>query len=51
MGHQEACHTPCLARSANRIRALDLVPVKFLREGKLMEAVIEVSACRRSFLR
>ena len=51
LGHQEACHTECLVRAANRIRGLDLVPVKFLREGKVMETVIDVSGTRRSFLR
>jgi hypothetical protein len=33
-----------------RIRGLDLLPVKFLREGKVLETVVDVSGARRHFL-
>lgn len=50
LGNEEACHIECLLRSAERIRGQDLLPVKFLREGKVLEAVLDVSGTRRRLL-
>ncbi len=47
---QEACHSACLVRAHKRLTGMDRIPVKFLRGGKLMETVIDVSATRRNFL-
>ncbi len=51
LGAQEACHSACLVRGGKRLGGLDRIPVKFLRGGKVMEAVINVSNTRRNFLK
>ena len=50
MGEQETCHAECLARAHRHVAGLDRIAVKFLRGGKNMETVIDVSATRRNFL-
>ncbi len=47
---QEACDGECLAGEGQRFAGLNQIPVKFLRGGKMMQAVIDVSATRRNFL-
>lgn len=39
-----------LLRAADHIRGLDSLPVKLLREGKVLLTVIDVSGTRRRFL-
>ncbi|UCE41010.1 MAG: trypsin-like peptidase domain-containing protein [Candidatus Aminicenantes bacterium] len=51
IGEQEACHSECLVRAYEQISSMEKVPVKFLRNGKLMETVIDVSKSRRNFLK
>ena len=51
MGDQEACHAVCLARAHERVTDSDTVLVKFLRGGKVMEVVVDVSETRRNLLR
>ncbi len=48
---QEACHSECLVREGSRLAGLDQIPVNFLRSGKMMQTVIDVSATRRNFLK
>lgn len=50
LGHQEACHAECLVRAAKQLQGSDLIPVEFLRDGKHMMAVIDVSTTRRHFM-
>ena len=47
---QEACHSECLMRAHELIVGMDKIPVKFLRRGKVMETVVDVSNLRRNFL-
>ncbi len=47
---QEACHSECLVRARELLSGLDRIAVKFLRGGKIMETVIDLSASRRNFL-
>lgn len=47
---QETCHSDCLVRAHELIVGMDRIPVKFLRRGKIMETVIDVSNLRRNFL-
>ncbi len=49
-GGQEACHSECLVHAHEHVAGMDRIPVKFLRDGKTMETVIDVSATRRNFL-
>ncbi len=48
---QEACHSECLVREGRRLAGLDRIPVSFLRGGKIMETVVDVSGTRRNFLK
>ena len=48
---QEACHGQCLIREGRRLAGLDLIPVKYLRGGKLLETIVDVSKTRRNFLK
>ena len=48
---QEACHGACLVRERKRLAGLNRIPVKFLRGGKTMQTVVDVSATRRNFLK
>ncbi len=50
-GTQEACHSECLVGAREHLRGLDRISVRYLRGGKLMESVIDVSATRRNFLK
>ncbi len=50
-GTQETCHSECLVNAHSRISGMDRIPVRFLRDGKTMETVIDVSATRRNFLK
>jgi S1-C subfamily serine protease len=49
-GTQVACHSECLEHAHERLTKLDRIPVKFLRGGKVIETVIDVSDTRRNFL-
>ncbi len=49
-GDQEACHSECLVRARKLLSGLDRIAVKFLRGGKIMGTVIDVSATRKNFL-
>ncbi|MDA2928093.1 trypsin-like peptidase domain-containing protein [Acidobacteria bacterium AH-259-G07] len=48
---QEACHSECLAQAGKGLAGLDRIPVKFLRGGKVMQTVVDVSKTRRNFLK
>jgi serine protease Do len=48
---QEACHSECLVHEGKRLSGLKQIPVNFLRSGKMMRAVIDVSTTRRNFLK
>lgn len=50
-GTQETCHSECLVHAHRRISGMDRIPVKFLRDGKITETIIDVSATRRNFLK
>ena len=50
-GTQETCHSECLAHAHSRISRMDRIPVRFLRDGKTVKAVIDVSATRQNFLK
>ena len=47
---QEACHSACLVRAGEHIGSQDQIKVKFLRGGKIKDAVVDVSATRHNFL-
>jgi serine protease Do len=49
-GTQEACHSECLVRAHKELLGMDRIPVKFLRGGKIMETVINVTNNRLNFL-
>ena len=51
LGSQPACHVECLVEAKKHLKGLDRFPVKFLRGGKTMDAVIDVTNSRRNFLR
>ncbi|MFQ5792906.1 MAG: S1C family serine protease [Acidobacteriota bacterium] len=51
LGSQEACHSECLVRAGSHFSGQDQIPVRFLRGGKVMQTVVDVSATRRSFLK
>ncbi len=48
---QEACHSECLVGARRRLAGRDRIPVKFMRGGKAMETVVDVSATGRNFLK
>jgi serine protease Do len=50
LGGQDACHSECLVQAHDKIAGMDKIPVKFLRGGKIMETVVDVSNTRRNFL-
>jgi serine protease Do len=47
----QTCQGACLEEAHKHLTGLDRIPVKFLRDGKIMETVIEVSTTRWSFLK
>lgn len=51
IGPQESCDVECLTSAHKVLSGLDRIPVKFLRGGKVMETVIDVSDSRRNFLK
>ena len=51
LGSQSACHVECLVEANKHLKGLDRIPVKFLRGGKIMEAIIDVTNSRRNFLK
>ena len=51
LGSQSACHVECLIEASKHLKGLDRIPVKFLRGGKIMDAVIDVTNSRRNFLK
>jgi len=51
LGSQSACHVECLVEAKKHLKGLDRIPVKFLRGGKIMEAVIDVTDSRHNFLK
>ena len=50
LGTQETCHSQCLVRSGSFVADHDEIPVRFLRAGKVMTTIIDVSEARRNFL-
>lgn len=50
MGPQESCHHECLVRARQSLAGSDEIKVSFLRGGREMEALVDVSASRRNFL-
>jgi len=51
LGSQSACHVECLVEARKHFKGLDRIPVKFLRGGKTMDGVIDVTNSRRNFLK
>ena len=51
LGTQEACHSECLMHAGKRLGRRDQIPVKFLRDGKVMTTVVDVSGTRHNFLK
>lgn len=51
MGNQEACHVECLVQARKHLAGMDRIPVRFLRGGKIMQTVIDVTNSRRNFLK
>ena len=49
-GPQESCHLECLVRAAENLAGRDRILVRFLRSGREMETLVDVSASRRNFL-
>jgi len=50
-GDQKACDVECLMAARKRMTHLDRVVVKFLRDGKVREAVIDISQSHRNFMK
>jgi serine protease Do len=50
LGGQESCHGECLARAHDRVAGSVLIPVRYVRDGKIFDATIDVSETRRNFL-
>ena len=48
---QQACHEECLIKKHDNIKEAKEVKIKYLRNGKLYEVAIDVSASRRNFLK
>ena len=48
--NQETCHSECLIREGNQLAGLDRIPIKFLRGGKVLRAVVDVSRTRHNLL-
>jgi len=46
----EICHMECLIEAKKHLSGLDEIPVKYLREGKVRTAVIDVSQNRENYL-
>ncbi len=51
IGDQQACHSQCLAKAHRRFVGMDKIPIHFLRGGKMLTTVVDVSATRRNFLK
>lgn len=49
-GSVDVCHSECLSDADEHIAGLDLIPVKFLRDGQILETIIDVSGTRRNYL-
>ena len=47
---QEACHAECLIDQGKRLAGVERIPITFLRGGRVMHAVVDVSKTRRNFL-
>lgn len=50
LGPQTACHEDCLLNAHEQISRMDQISVRFLRNGKEKEVVIDVSRSRKNFL-
>jgi len=48
---QEACHLGCLIGKHDEIKNANEVKIKYLRNGKLYESLIDVSETRKNFLK
>jgi serine protease Do len=51
IGNQEACHSECLADAYKVIVNLDKIPIKYMRNGKIFDTIIDVSGSRRNYLK
>jgi len=49
-GDQKACHSACLVEVGKHLAGQNKIAVKFLRGGKIMNTVIDVSESRQNFL-
>jgi len=49
-GDQEACHSECLVEVRKHLAGQKKIAVKYLRGGKIMNTVIDVSESRQNFL-
>ena len=50
IGEQETCHSQCLILAHDRTSHLDKIPIKLLRDGKILNVVVDVSRTRMNFL-
>ena len=50
-GDQRACDVECLMAARKRLVHLDRINVKFLRNGKVMDAVIDISRSHRNYMK
>lgn len=50
-GQQDACHGDCLVAAHAELAKLAVIPVSFLRGGKLMRTSLDVSSSRKNFLK
>jgi serine protease Do len=48
--NQDTCHKHCLANAREHFAGMDRIRVIYLRGGKRVETVVDVSAARRNFL-
>jgi serine protease Do len=51
IGAQETCHSECLADAYKVIVDLEKIPIKFMRDGKILETIIDVSGSRKNYMK
>jgi serine protease Do len=51
LGSVNTCRSECLVDVRKHVVGIDRIPVKLLRDGKVIELIIDVSSSRRNFLK
>lgn len=51
IGNQDACHAECLTNVHERLQNEKLIKIKLIRNGKIVETVVDVSQTKQNFLK